>query len=112
MRNWEAIWSNTYLHIDHLGYFPGLDEKTDEDADLHHKVGLVVHDVQEHDQGLEDTKEHWADGEALQRLAVIPELDIYNERGMKARSGSVCNISQFFHKGGQQVQSFHQPRGQ
>lgn len=59
-----------------FGDLPEVDEQPDEDADLHHEVGLVVQDVEEHHQGLEHTEYDGAHRQPLQRLATVPELDV------------------------------------
>lgn len=66
----------TYFDIHDLGDFPEVDKKADEDADLHHKVGLVVEYVEQHNQRLEHAEDNGAHGEAFQRLSAVPELDV------------------------------------
>lgn len=39
---------STYFDVHDLGDFPQVNEKANEDADLHHKVGFVVQNVQQH----------------------------------------------------------------
>lgn len=46
----------TYSDIHDLGDFPQVDKEADEDADLNHKVGLVVQDIEQHHQRLENSK--------------------------------------------------------
>lgn len=36
---------HTYFDVHDLGDFPQVNEKTNEDADLNHKVGLIVQNV-------------------------------------------------------------------
>lgn len=66
----------TYPDIHDLGDLPQVNEEADEDADLHHKVGLIVQDVQQHHQRLKDSEYDGAHGEAFERLSAVPELDI------------------------------------
>lgn len=40
-------WLITYSDIHDLGDFPQVNEKSNEDADLHHKIGFVVQNVEE-----------------------------------------------------------------
>lgn len=65
-----------YPDVHDFGDLPEVDKKTDEDADLHHKVGFVVQDVEEHHKGLEHAKYDGAHRQPLQRLATVPELNI------------------------------------
>ena len=67
---------NSHLDIDDFVYLPDFDEEPDEDADTDDKVGLVIEDVEQHDEGLEDTEEDSAHREALEGLTVTPELDV------------------------------------
>jgi hypothetical protein len=65
-----------YLKCDDFGDFPHLDDQTDGDADFDHEVGLVVQHIQDNDEGLEDVEEDRSHGQTLQRLTVLPELDV------------------------------------
>ena len=67
----------TYSDVHDLGDFPQVNKKADEDADLHHKVGLIVEYVQQHHQWLKHSKNDGAYGEAFQRLPAVPKLDIW-----------------------------------
>ena len=40
-------------------------------------VRLVVEDVEQDDEGLEDVEEDRPDGETLQRLPILPELNVW-----------------------------------
>lgn len=66
----------TYSDIHDLGDFPQVNEKSNEDADLDYKVGLVVQNVEQHHQRLEDSKYDGAHRQAFQRLSAVPELDV------------------------------------
>lgn len=66
----------TYFDIHDLGDFPQVNKETDEDADLHHKVGLIVQYVQQHHQRLENSKYDGAHRQAFERLSAVPELDV------------------------------------
>lgn len=68
--------SPTYSDVHDLGDFPQVDQEANEDADLHHEVGLIVQDVQQHHQRLEHSENNGADGQAFQRLSAVPELDV------------------------------------
>lgn len=68
--------SATYSDVHDLGDFPQVNQEPNEDADLHHEVGLIVQDVQQHNQGLEDSENDGANGQAFQRLSAVPELDV------------------------------------
>lgn len=68
--------SPTYSDVHDLGDFPQVDQEANEDADLHHKVGLIVQDVQQHNQRLEDSENDGANRQAFQRLSAVPELDV------------------------------------
>lgn len=46
----------THSDVHDLGDLPQVNEETDEDADLHHKVGLIVQYVQQHHQRLKYSK--------------------------------------------------------
>ena len=46
----------TYSDVHDLGDFPQVNKEADEDADLHHKVGLVVQNVQQNHQRLKNSK--------------------------------------------------------
>lgn len=65
-----------YPDVHDLSDLPEVDENPDEDADLDHKVGLVVQDIEEDHERLENAKEDGADGQPLQGLPAIPELDV------------------------------------
>lgn len=47
----------TYLDVHDLSDFPQVNKEADEDADLHHKVGLIVQNVEQHHQRLENAKD-------------------------------------------------------
>lgn len=66
----------TYPDIHDLGDFPQVNKEANEDADLHHKVCLIVEYVQQHHQRLKHTKNDGAHREAFQRLPAVPKLDI------------------------------------
>lgn len=72
--------SSTYFDVHDLGDFPQVDQEANENADLHHEVGLIVQDVQQHNQGLEDSKNDGANRQAFQRLSAVPELDVWWRR--------------------------------
>lgn len=65
-----------YFDVHDFGDFPQVNEKSDEDADLHDKVGLVVQDVKQDHEWLKDAKYDGAHRQTLQRLSAVPELDI------------------------------------
>ena len=65
-----------YPDIHDLGDLPEVNEDPNENADLDHKVGLIVQDVEEDHERLEDAKEDGAHRQALQGLPAVPELDI------------------------------------
>lgn len=71
--------SLTYFDVHDLGDFPQVDQEANEDADLHHEVGLIVQDVQQHHQRLEHSKSDGANGQAFQRLPAVPELDVWRK---------------------------------
>lgn len=75
----------TYSDVHDLGDFPQVNEKADEDADLHHKVGFIVQDVQEHHQRLKHSKYDGAHRQTLERLSAVPELDICGGDGGEVR---------------------------
>ena len=47
-----------YLDVKNFMNLPDLDAETDEYTDFDDKVSLVVHDVQQNDDGLEHVEEH------------------------------------------------------
>lgn len=46
----------TYSDVHDLGDFPQVNKEPNEDADLHHKIGLIVQNVQQHHQRLKNPK--------------------------------------------------------
>jgi hypothetical protein len=60
----------------HLVNFPNLNEEPHKDTHSNHKVGVVVENVEEHDEGLEDAKNNGTDRETLQTLSIIPKLNV------------------------------------
>jgi hypothetical protein len=40
-------------------------------------VGLIVEDIEKNDEWLEDIEEDWPHRQALQRLPVVPELNVW-----------------------------------
>lgn len=65
-----------YLDIHNFCDFPQVNKKTNENADLHHKVGFVVQNVQQHNKRLKHPKYNRAHRQPFQRLSAVPELDI------------------------------------
>lgn len=55
----------TYSDVHDLGDFPQVNKEPNEDADLHHKIGLIVQDVQQHHQRLKNPKYDGAHGQAF-----------------------------------------------
>lgn len=46
----------THLDVHDFGDLPEVNKQPNKDADLHHKVGLVIQDVEKHHKGLEHAK--------------------------------------------------------
>ena len=82
MKNWLPRPAGGMYIGTNLGDFPALDGESDGTADPDDGVGVVVQHVEHDDAGLEDAEKHRAHRETLQRLAVVPELDIC-DRGMQ-----------------------------
>lgn len=90
----SGLRATPHLDVHDLRDLPEVNEEPNEDADLHHKVGLVVEDVEEDHERLEHTEEHRADGQPLQRLPAVPELDVWRGRGQrKARAAAPVSPS-------------------
>ena len=70
-----------------LGDLPALDGQADAAADLDDGVGVVVQHIEHDHHRLEHAEEDGANREALQRLAVVPELNVCSG-GIDGSSGN------------------------
>ena len=68
--------ASTCLNVNSLVDFPDLYKKPHKTTDYHHRVSLIVHNIQENYDRLEDIEEHRPNRKAFQCLATPPELDV------------------------------------
>lgn len=55
---------------------PNLDPQPDEARDPDDPIRFIVKNVEQDDRGLKHVEKDGADGQALEVLAVVPELDV------------------------------------
>lgn len=74
--------ASSHPDVHDFGNLPEVDEQADEYADLDHKIGLIVQDIEQHYQRLKHPEYDGAHRQPLQRLTAVPELDICRESEM------------------------------
>jgi len=84
----------TYLYVDDFVDFPQFNGKSNKYADFNNKIGFVVENVQQDNKWLKDIEENRSHWQALEWLAVSPELNICSTQTadmvMQAISTALC----------------------
>lgn len=60
--------------------FPNFNSQSYKARDAHDCVRVIIQNVQKHNRGLKDVEEYRSDGQPLQGLSVVPELDVYQRK--------------------------------